>query len=788
LRGGRPGSLFHRIPLLPAFFLLFLLPSVACAGDLFFAKITLNGQDKGEHLVQMQADGDFLIRAAALDAMGLSLPQGREVEIDGEPYRSLKSLQGVAFTLDEKTLTLDLTADPSLLPVQSIDLRPPRPSGILYPNDNSGFFNYGVTYGGGNAGTPDIVDATGQVGARVGEYLFLSDASYSGDPGDRRFIRLNTNVTRDWRESKQRLAVGDLSASSGDLGSAVNLGGVGFSKVYLIDPYFQQYPLPTVSGMVSLPSTAEVYVGGTRIRTEKLSPGTFDLRDISSIAGRDVVSVVIKDAFGREQTIRYPYYFTDSLLARGLHEYSYNLGFLRRRFGEESNAYGPLAFSALHNYGWSDALTVGARAEGSRRAANLGPHAVIRLGDSGILSLSGSGSILQSGKGGAAGEANYSFQSRAWNTRLFLRGQTPDYAVIREDADGFVEKDRYEVAAGASYGTRHLGTLSVDADVRDRYSGPARRTYSASYSRNLGRSASAQITFLRIHDEENVNELFAGVTYYLSQGASLGASYRHRGDADVDTVQVQKDLPRGEGWGYRASVERTDSPSLSTTTVDPSVQYNARFGSYEAEYRGVQTDSETYKGSYRLAAYGGIAYVGGTFGFTRPISDSFGLVTVGDLTGVRVYQNRQEMGRTDAHGRLFIPTLGSYYENQISIEDKDVPIEYAIKAVRRLVSPPLRSGARIPFDVKRIQAVTGKLFLPFDGKRQPAEYLEARIVRDGNEVTFPTGKGGEFYLEEVSPGRYTGSVASGEKRYRFELNVPETNDMIIDLGDLTCEE
>ena len=84
-------------------------------------------------------------------------------------------------------------------------------------------------------------------------------------------------MTRDWRDTLQRLVLGDLSASSGDLGSGVNLGGVGFSKVYQIDPYFLRYPLATVSGMVSLPSTAEVYLGGTRIRTEKLSPGSFQL-------------------------------------------------------------------------------------------------------------------------------------------------------------------------------------------------------------------------------------------------------------------------------------------------------------------------------------------------------------------------------------------------------------------------------------------------------------------------------------------------------------------------------
>jgi outer membrane usher protein len=359
---------------------------------------------------------------------------------------------------------------------------------------------------------------------------------------------------------------------------------------------------------------------------------------------------------------------------------------------------------------------------------------------------------------------------------------------VAEEPEEIVEKNRYEIAAGAGYGDRRMGTLSADVDFLGRYSGPNRRTVSVNYSRNLWSIASAQLTFRRVRERESVDELFAGVTYYLGQDATLAASYRRTGGADTETVQFQKNLPAGEGWGYRASVERTDAPSLASTTVNPTVQYNARFGSYAAEYQGVQTDPGGYGGSYRLAAYGGVAYVAGAFGFSRPIQDSFGLATVGGLEGIRVYQNGQEMGRTDAKGRLFLPSMDSYFGNQVSIADTDVPIEYAIKEVRKIVSPPLRSGSRIPFEVKRFQAVTGKLNLRIDGRQEPAEYLEARVARDGKEVVFPTGKGGEFFLEDLASGVYAGSVESDGKRFRFELKIPDTNDMIIDLGGLTGEE
>src|SRR5512132_3152631 len=129
--------------LLLAVLVLSFLPSLSQGADSFFLKMVLNGEDKGDRLVRLQDDGDFLVRTADLAMMGLSLPKGEEKEVDGEPCRSLKSLQGISFVFDERTLTLVLTADPSLLPLRSIEFRPSRPAGILYPNDSSGCFNYG---------------------------------------------------------------------------------------------------------------------------------------------------------------------------------------------------------------------------------------------------------------------------------------------------------------------------------------------------------------------------------------------------------------------------------------------------------------------------------------------------------------------------------------------------------------------------------------------------------------------------------------------------------------------
>ena len=99
-----------------------------------------------------------------------------------------------------------------------------------------------------------------------------------------------------------------------------------------------RFPTQSLTGSVALPSDMEVYLDGQRIRTERLRPGEFELRDILAYGGARNVQVVLRDAFGRVEQLNYSLYFTDQPLQPGLHEYSYNFGAMRRQFGLQSNS------------------------------------------------------------------------------------------------------------------------------------------------------------------------------------------------------------------------------------------------------------------------------------------------------------------------------------------------------------------------------------------------------------------------------------------------------------------
>jgi outer membrane usher protein FimD/PapC len=176
-----------------------------------------------------------------------------------------------------------------------------------------------------------------------------------------------------------------------------------------------------------------------------------------------------------------------------------------------------------------------------------------------------------------------------------------------------------------------------------------------------------------------------------------------------------------------------------------------------------------------------------TLNFGRPVQDSFALVKVGDLKGVRVYLSSQEMGRTGSSGKILIPNLGSYYENQISINDKDISMEYTITEVMKYVSPPLRSGSYIEFGATKIQSFFGTLRVKVGEEIKPLEYVEFKLLVEGKELLSPTGKGGEYYLENIKPGKYRGELKYLDKDYSFDIIVPKSEDVMIDLGEIICE-
>jgi outer membrane usher protein len=289
--------------------------------------------------------------------------------------------------------------------------------------------------------------------------------------------------------------------------------------------------------------------------------------------------------------------------------------------------------------------------------------------------------------------------------------------------------------------------------------------------------------FRIIRGVENIEEFFVSLIYNPFHKTTVSTSYSRQEDVDTETFQVENAPPFGEGFGGRASYNRTGSDAQATNAFDGFLQYNARYGTVTGRYQSEGSDQ-----TYQASAAGGIAYVARSVTIGRPVNDSFALVDVGDLENVRVYVNNNEIGRTDSSGRLFVPDLASYYKNQVSIDDHDIPIEYTFPEVKQLISPPGRSGSYVLFETSKYRAIIGKIIIKTRAESHLLKLYEISMDVEGKTLTFQTTGEGEFYVENILAGAYRASFIYKQKPCEFDIIVPETEENLIDLGELICEE
>jgi outer membrane usher protein len=728
--------------------------------------LSVNLIDKGEIFVILR-DGDVLARISDLDQAGLHGLTGTQEVFGGESYVSLTSLAPtITYELDEATLTLRLTVSPALLPPTVLNLRADRPPGLTYLQNPSAFVNYAL-----NWSDFERFDAFSEAGISVAGNLLAGSFTRTAE-GE--FIRGYTSLTLDQRDSLRRWVIGDHFIGTGLLGGGAFLGGISVSRDFSLDPYLFRYPSLGFAGALLTPSTVDVYVNGILLRREQLRPGPFELRNLPVVSGSGFTQVVIRDAFGREQAITQPYYFSTGLLAPGLSEYSYNLGFERRQSGRESWDYGALVFLGRHRLGLTENLTAGFRLEGSSERLSGGPSATIRL-PIGEVDVEAAGSVAR-GKSGAAAFLGYSYLGRAIGVSAFAQLTSDRYATVGLDP----RDDRALLEAGGSVSVPLGPRLSLSlqysgVDFRDR--GWTHRIGLLSSLRLTGRaSLFVSANYFPGHQEGPENEFFAGVTYAFGRGITGSVFHQHSGDQSSTAMQVQKSPPLGPGFGYLVEGQLGEQNRGSGV-----FRYQGDYGIYEASYGRFGDEDAT-----TLSTFGSIVAIGGRVYPTRPIYDSFALIQVPGVAGVPGYISNQEVGRTNRWGDLVVPNLLSYYGNRVGIGAADVPLDYAIDATEKVIAPPYRGGALVTFPVRQTQSFTGTLVVETAGRRVIPAYGQLTVMADGGPIVSPLGKGGEFYLENLPAGTWHAKAEYKAGVCTFMLEIPVTDGPFVNLGTLRC--
>ena len=728
----------------------------------------LNGVDVGEMTVVFDG-ADLLVRVEDLAAQGVRDLGGADRVVAGERFVSLGSLAPDAtWSYDDVRLMLTLVLAPRLLPTTRRDLAPERPGGISTSSDPSAFVNYSVT-----------VDESGrwsgfsEAGLSLGSSLLSSSLTRLATG---QLVRGMTSLTLDQPSRRVRWVVGDHLATGGELGGSALLAGLAVSREFDLDPYFYRYPGVGVSGATLTPTRADIYLNGRLVAQEMLAPGTFDFSHLPVESGQGEATVVLHDALGGERILTSSYSLSTSLLARGLSDFSYQLGFRRENPGEESFAYGRPAFIGRHRVGLSDHLTAGVRLEGAEGIVSGGAQAATSFG-CGELDVSAAASGGR-GSRGFAGSLRASFRFGRLSLGVVGQRISDHYATLSRP----VSQDRpvVEMATSAGLALGRWGGLTVQyARQRWRDAGSTRRM-TISHNTRLFDGASLHLTATRGRSAVagETTEVWATLTWSFGRTSSAEARWHHGDNGTTLSAGIQQSPPLGAGFGYRIE-GTTGGGSPVSATAD--AQYRSPVGIYRASYRSFGDGESAY-----VTAAGGVVAIGGSLFATRPVEQAFALLRVPGVAGIAATHRNQVTGRTDRQGEILVPDLIPYYGNALGITDTDLPIDYLVDSVRQVVSPPFRGGAIVTFPVRRLRAFAGKLRISYRGVEAIPAFGRLSVAVNGQQRVSDIGRAGTFYLEDIPPGTWNARIDYLGTSCELPLTAPESQEAVLQLGVLLC--
>ena len=778
--------------------LVVLVATPAFAQERSIWALVVNDEPKGDVEIVLTADGPWVDPSVLVAAGVLKVPDGRRQVFAPDTISrvSLASLAPqITFTLDEAEIRLIISADPALLSTTELAISNPRPPGWKVSSNNAIFLNYSA-----NWSTDDTTAGYGELGVHLFGALFESAASVDETgaitPG-------LTSLTFDQVRSRRRWVLGDTIGRSTTLGSAPVVGGFSLSTQQDLDPYYAIYPAPQIRGAVRTPSTADVYVDGRLVSSVRLPPGRFTLNDLPIETGLGNARVIIRDAFGRQQSIDLGFYLSTQLLKRGEQDYSYVAGLERTSSGTKVE-YGRAMGTAVHNIGLADWLTIGFQAEGAKDLAMGGAGFNARLWRLGTFGAEGLASQTADKEQGYAATGVYSFLSNWFSTEmratwigpkfqnLFL--EPADQAQVNADASASVSLGRLgSLTVGGTLGGPEALTArisQIDPDLIGRLPDSLKRTLQdalatqhdkllrVGYTVNVTSRAQLSVNATRV-DKAGAPiawEGFASLTVAL--GWRTVASAVTTVDADgeaLTSVNVQRSLPLGPGFGFRIDADAQEPYRTSGI-----FEVQGRRGILGVRADGSQDDKTI--GTINLA--GSIVAIGGEVLLSRPVDDGFALVKVPNSRGVRVLANNQLSGRTGRRGSLFVPDLRSYLSSPIGIVQDDLPVEVKLGAISQDIAVPYRGGAVVVFEANVIRALTGRL----DVAGKAPEYGTLSVTVGATEFSSPLNASGEFYFEDLPPGDHPGVASWSGRTCRATIHMPDKAPPMTDAGVVTCVE
>lgn len=706
----------------------------------------------------------YLIPAEVLASRRVRIDGLVVVQIDGADHVALNAIDGATVRLDPSTMAFELQIPAAWFEGSTLNVG--RRQRLAESEAGAGaYLNYDLTAWADESGA----DVAGFVeGGRFAGPTFVSaSAAFRSAGSTAGIVRLETNWSYDDPAGMSAIRAGDLITRGGTGGRPLRMAGIQVARDFSVQPGFVTLPTPELRGSAALASTVDVFVDNIRVDRQEVNPGAFDVVNAPVVTGNGTVDLVVRDMLGRQQVISQAYYVAPTMLRPGLEDYSYEIGFLRENYGQQSFDYGSAAASFTWRRGLSRHVTTEVHGEATVDTQMLGLASVAAWPGIGAITVSAAASNGPRGTGSQVG-IGYQRQGDSFTIGGSAQFTSADYMSVglgeliripRRSAQAFV-------GVPTGFGSFSLSYLRRDFDDPD-----DQEFVSASGWFQIGDRLSVGLTGNIDLAKSGGTSAMLNLTAPFGRREVATAAVRRTERGLSATAAFQRSLPVGEGVGYRVAAQAGED-----TRIEAAGQVQTAAGRYEAGvgYAGGRVGAT-------LSASGAVGTMGGQHFATRRIDRAFALVKTGKAEGVRVYADNQQVATTGKNGYALIPNLRSFEPNKLSIDFRDLPLDADVSYTQKVVRPYRRAGVVVSFPMRSSASGIARIQLA-DGSWLPAG---AAIEINGEAADVGSAPDGEVFLTGLEQENI-GVARWGEGECSFLFAYPDTDDPQPDLGVLQC--
>ncbi|PZU92063.1 MAG: fimbrial biogenesis outer membrane usher protein, partial [Leptolyngbya sp.] len=744
--------------------------------------IIVNDQPAGQGLVlvpggsqvDVQVVADAFL-AAVKDILRSDIADQLAATSQADGTLRLQSIRdlGIAINFDSSRLELQVNVPPALRQTTVVDANSANsPRGLaqaLPPSSVSGYLNVRgsqtVVWTGAEGSTgrqPLTLNFDGAL--NVDGWVLESSLGFTESGA---WQRGATRLVHDDMATAIRYQVGEVSAPVRGYQASIPMLGVTVARNFSLQPYQITRPISRFEFFLERPSTVEVFINGQSVQTLRLDPGPQDVRNLPLRSGINGVQLVITDDLGRVQQLDFATGVSGDLLAPGVQQFAYSLGFPTAS-GSASSPQGynlnQPTLSIAHRMGLSDNLTLGGYLQGDLSTQMVGVEGtwattVGNFGWDAALSLD-----QNHGLDGAARlyydwffQGATSAESRSLRLAAEYRG-----ANFMTVADGLPSNN-----TGLDLSLAYSQTIFDNASLtlNGRYQ-VTRNQPSNAYSialgvskpiaRNMNLNASASYGINNQGQAEP--RVFVGISASLPQ---------QRQFVNATTTLDSSGLANRLNWSYSSPVPVGGlSTGLTATTGDRALTLlsQTRYSGYRADLaldHTINIPRNTpgpVTNTTRVTWGTALVFADGVFGWSRPIDNSFAIITrQGTAQGQLVQVNPSSFGdiaRADALGPAVVP-LSPYNLTNLSVNAPDLPLGGDLGPDSYALFPTYRSGTVIRVGSEATVLLRGVLV---DEQGNPLALQQGRIVSlsdpDWPDAEIITNRTGRFAAQGLKPGRY----------------------------------